>query len=56
MGKLALSLDTLRLKWGIVAAPAPKKTQTKEIKSEDRVLSAVTKNQLKKRRPKKRRR
>ena len=56
MKNAPLSLDTLRLKWGIVAAPAPKKAQVKEIKSEDQILSAATKNQLKKRRPKKRRR
>ena len=56
MGKLALSLDTLRLKWGVETAQAPKKPQVKEIKSEEQVLAAITKNQLKKRRPKKRRR
>lgn len=56
MKNAPLSLDTIRLKWGIVAAPEPKKERAKEIKSEDQVLSAVTKNQLKKRRPKKRRR
>jgi len=56
MGKLALSLDTVRLKWGIVAPPTPKTTQVKELGSSAKALTSATKNQLKKRRPKKRRR
>ena len=56
MGKLALSLDTMRLKWGITAAPQPKKSELKEINSDKKKISAATNNQLKKRRPKKGRR
>lgn len=56
MGKLALSLDTIRLKWGIKSAPTPKAEEAKEIKAAPSAISAATNNQLKKRRPKKGRR
>ena len=56
MGKLALSLDTMRLKWGIKAAPRRSVKEEKEASFSREALSSATINQLKKRRPKKRRR
>lgn len=50
MGKLALSLDTLKLKWGITPSAKAVPSKKKEIKSADQVIASVTKNQLKKRR------
>lgn len=51
MGKLALSLDTMKLMWGITPTKrADSVAEKKEIKSADQTLSSLTKNQLKKRR------
>lgn len=47
----ALSLDTMKLVWGITPTKrADSLEEKKEIKSADQVLSSLTKNQLKKRR------
>jgi len=54
---VAVSLDTIRLKWGITELKAPNRHQEgEEVQADKREISAATHNQLKRRRSKMKRR